>query len=209
MSDITIAGATFSDVTKIQIPKSGSGTAEFLEVSGSQEITENNTYDVSALAQVVVNVAGGGGGGGWETESGTWTPAADTEHYTDGIPYSNPHSSRPDLILMVDATGTALPTQSPAYAAFINFETLLGSKFPFSGSTLRSIGFVDYAATSSSTSTTYGGKGVNDSTGSTVLYASFFTSNSKFFPYTFANGASLSFRAGRTYKWLALWKPQS
>lgn len=65
MSDITIAGATFSDVTKIQIPKSGSGTAEFVEVSGSQEITQNNTYDVSALAQVVVNVSGGGGGGGY------------------------------------------------------------------------------------------------------------------------------------------------
>jgi len=62
MSDITIAGATFSDVTKIQIPKSGSGTAEFVEVSGSQEITQNDTYDVSALAQVVVNVSGGGGG---------------------------------------------------------------------------------------------------------------------------------------------------
>ena len=73
MSDITIAGATFSDVTKIQIPKSGSGTAEFLEVSGSQEITQNDTYDVSALAQVVVNVAGGGGGGDLEEKSVTIT----------------------------------------------------------------------------------------------------------------------------------------
>lgn len=46
-------------------------------VSGSQTFTSNNTYDVTNLASVVVNVSGGGGGGGGtaaQVETATATP---------------------------------------------------------------------------------------------------------------------------------------
>ena len=46
-------------------------------VSGSQTFTTNNTYDVTNLASVVVNVSGGGGGGGGtaaKVETATATP---------------------------------------------------------------------------------------------------------------------------------------
>lgn len=59
--NISLLGATYSEVSGVTLPKSGGGTATFPWVEGSQTVTENNTYDVTNLAQLVVNVAGGGG----------------------------------------------------------------------------------------------------------------------------------------------------
>ena len=59
--NISLLGATYSGVSGVTLPKSGGGTATFPFVEGSQTITTNNTYDVTNLAQVVVNVSGGGG----------------------------------------------------------------------------------------------------------------------------------------------------
>lgn len=58
--DITLLGATYSSVSGVTLPKSGGGTATFPYVEGSQTITTNDTYDVTDLAQVIVNVSGGG-----------------------------------------------------------------------------------------------------------------------------------------------------
>lgn len=60
--NISLLGATYNAVSGVQLPTSGGGTATFPFVEGSQTITTNNTYDVTNLAQVVVNVSGGGGG---------------------------------------------------------------------------------------------------------------------------------------------------
>lgn len=60
--NISLLGAVYSSVSGIQLPTSGGGTATFPWVEGSQTITTNNTYDVTNLASVVVNVSGGGGG---------------------------------------------------------------------------------------------------------------------------------------------------
>ena len=60
--NISLLGATYSGVTGVTLPKSGGGTATFPWVEGSQTITTNNTYDVTNLASVTVNVSGGGGG---------------------------------------------------------------------------------------------------------------------------------------------------
>lgn len=43
--------------------------------SGSQTVTENGTYDVTALAEMVVNVSGGGGGGASNVVIGTFKSA--------------------------------------------------------------------------------------------------------------------------------------
>lgn len=61
--NISLLGATYNAVSGVQLPTSGGGTATFPFVEGSQTITTNNTYDVTNLAQVVVNVSGGGGSG--------------------------------------------------------------------------------------------------------------------------------------------------
>lgn len=58
--NISLLGATYSSVAGVTLPKQGGGTATFPWVEGSQTVTENDTYDVTNLAQLVVNVSGGG-----------------------------------------------------------------------------------------------------------------------------------------------------
>jgi len=58
--NISLLGATYSGVSGVTLPKQGGGTATFPWVEGSENITSNNTYDVTNLAQVVVAVPGGG-----------------------------------------------------------------------------------------------------------------------------------------------------
>lgn len=59
--DISLLGATYSGVAGVTLPKSGGGTATFPWVEGSETKTANGTYDVTNLAELVVNVSGGGG----------------------------------------------------------------------------------------------------------------------------------------------------
>lgn len=61
MANVTLWGASYSNVPSVKLPQTGGGTVEFHEVSGSQNITANGTYDVTSKAEVVVNVSGGGG----------------------------------------------------------------------------------------------------------------------------------------------------
>lgn len=58
--NITWLGNSYSDVGFVDFPKTGGGLATFFDVGGSQQISQNGTYDVSALAEVVVDVTGGG-----------------------------------------------------------------------------------------------------------------------------------------------------
>lgn len=57
---ISLWGAVYSAVPGVTLPTSGGGEATFQWVEGSQTISENGTYDVTALEEVVVNVSGGG-----------------------------------------------------------------------------------------------------------------------------------------------------
>lgn len=57
--NISLLGATYSGVTGVTLPKSGGGTATFPWVEGSETKTANGTYDVTNLAELVVNVSGG------------------------------------------------------------------------------------------------------------------------------------------------------
>lgn len=58
--NISLMGATYSGVKGVTLPKSGGGTATFPWVEGSETKTANGTYDVTNLAQLIVNVSGGG-----------------------------------------------------------------------------------------------------------------------------------------------------
>lgn len=59
--NISLMNATYSAVAGVTLPKSGGGTATFPWVEGSETKTQNGTYDVTNLAELVVNVSGGGG----------------------------------------------------------------------------------------------------------------------------------------------------
>lgn len=61
MKNITLLGASYSDVPAVQLPRTEGGTATFYDASETETITANGTYDVTYDASVVVNVSGGGG----------------------------------------------------------------------------------------------------------------------------------------------------
>lgn len=63
--NISLMNAIYSAVSGVTLPKSGGGTATFPWVEGSETKTQNGTYDVTNLAEVVVNVSGGGGSSSW------------------------------------------------------------------------------------------------------------------------------------------------
>ena len=87
MANITLLGASYTDVPAVDLPATGGGTARFHEVSGSQSITTNGTYDVTTKAEVVVNVSGGGGA--TNLIQGSFTLTQDTEGaYNITIPYN-------------------------------------------------------------------------------------------------------------------------
>ncbi len=58
--NISLWGASYSDVPSVVLPKTGGGTATFYDEVGSTTLTSNGTYSVTGLASVVVNVSGGG-----------------------------------------------------------------------------------------------------------------------------------------------------
>ena len=104
--NISLMGATYSSVAGVTLPKDGGGTATFPWVEGSETKTENGTYNVTNLEQLVVNVSGGGGAS--NIRQGTFTTGStgataetfDTGYtgsgypiamfiYVDGGPYNN------------------------------------------------------------------------------------------------------------------------
>lgn len=57
--NISLMGANYPSVEGVTLPKQGGGTATFPWVEGSETKTENGTYNVTNLAELVVNVSGG------------------------------------------------------------------------------------------------------------------------------------------------------
>lgn len=58
--NLTIFGTTYSNVAGFKATDTDSNTKTFIRPTGSETKTVNGTYDVTNLAQLVVNVSGGG-----------------------------------------------------------------------------------------------------------------------------------------------------
>ena len=205
--NISLLGATYSGVVGVTLPTSGGGTATFPWVEGSETKTENGTYDVTNLAQLVVNVAGGGGSG-LEYETGTYEPASDIARPT--ITWSKTHSEAPFFVLFVDATGTAHSATNSSYVfAFVDYYKLYGTGVPYSSSGFRyATAFYNYRGTSTSSISTGGticSYNSNNTSSSGSSYPRYWASPTDFHPYT--GNTSRYWRSGRTYKWIAVWKP--
>lgn len=199
--NISLLGATYSGVSGVSLPQSGGSTATFPWVEGSETKTENGTYDVASLAQLVVNVAGGGG---LTYETGTYTPSEDIARPT--INFTNSHTDTPILVMFADATGTDHTVTNSNYACIIaNINGFTGGGVPSSATSNRRYGVASYVYRSSS-SPSQGASGItsltSSSSGSGLKY---WVTNTGFIP----SSASTSryWRTGRTYKWIAVWKP--
>ena len=198
--DIQLMGATYQAVSGVTLPVAGGGTATFPFGEGSQTITTNNTYDVTSLAQVIVNVAGGGGGLTYET--GTYSPAEDIQRPT--ISFANSHSTRPFCVLIEDAGGSSL-AEANSMLAFT-----LVSWYDFTGTSIYGSATVQYYGREqhtykASSLISSGGNTIEALTGTGSTKMPYFLTEDGFSPST--GGTARYFRSGRTYKWIAVWAP--
>lgn len=203
--NISLLGATYSAVAGVTLPKSGGGTATFPWVEGSETVTQNGTFDVTNLAQMVVNVAGGGGSG-LEYEEGELTLSADSSRLT--VSFANSHSEAPALIAFVDATNTANTATYTNWSwVWFDFYKLWGNRIYYSSSAMRyAIAYYTYRANSTSSlsvASTLCQNNSDSSSASGTSYPKYWATNTEFHPYS--NSTSRYWRSGRTYKWIAIW----
>lgn len=199
--DIQLMGATYQAVSGVTLPVAGGGTATFPFVEGSQTITTNNTYDVTSLAQVIVNVAGGGGSG-LTYETGTYTPTEDTASAT--ISFANSHSTRPIFTVIYDASSsTEAPSASSIlYLSYVNWYDYDGTIiYTSSSSPLYGIQSNAYKT---STASTYGVKDITSLSSTSNSGLEYWLHTNGFYAYI---SSSRKFRSGHNYKWIAVWKP--
>ena len=204
--NISLLGATYSGVAGVTLPQSGGGTATFPWVEGSETKTVNGTYDVTNLAQIIVNVAGGGSGLKYET--GEYTPSSDIARPT--ITFSNSHTEAPVFVLFSDMTRTAhSATDSNYNFMYCDFYKLWGHGIPYSASGFRyAVVYYSYRASSTTSVSSSGFLIPNNSdstSSSSTSYPRYWVSPTDFHPYSASN--SRYWRSGRTYKWIAVWKP--
>lgn len=201
---ISLLGATYSDVSGVELPVSGGGTASFPFVEGSQTVTTNGTYDVTALASLIVNVSGGGG---LEYETGTYKPSADISRPT--ISFANTHSKPPVIIVFADGSETPanISTYTSISFVFADVYKLFGKGVPRSTSAIGYSIYL-YERRGSGTSIGYGGgttaNSSDDTDDSSTSYSRYFATESNFKPY--GGSSSYYWRATQTYNWIAVWK---
>jgi hypothetical protein len=174
-------------------------------VSGSQTFTENGTVDVTTLAQAVINVTGGGSG--LEYETGTWEPESDIAR--GAISFTNTHTEAPILVALSDSNAENSTTAN-TNVLFVYFDPykIFGTGYPYTASAFRyAIAYFSYRGTSSTSAGSLMISHNSDSTtNSGTSYTRYWASPTDFHPYS--NSTSRYWRGGRTYKWIAVWKPK-
>ena len=187
--------------------------------SGNKTITQNGTdIDVVGYSTVTVNVpsatggsitqdqngylvlspdGGGGGGGGLEYEEGTFTPTSDINNYS--ISFSNSHANRPYHIIVTDVTGTPQSVSGGLLVWMCSTWYDAFGQAVEAGNETAFYGRIQYAVGG----TSYGMSGQNftliDGTSTSAI--SRYVSNTGFQLYT------ITCKANRTYKWIAVWPP--
>lgn len=156
----------------------------------------------------ITGILSPGGGGGLEYETGTWTPTEDVVEYI--IPFANTHTVAPFYYMIADATGTYDDALNSNYSVTYNN---LGQAFAspiYAGSS--SIQYGEVRVTSRNTNTSSFSK---ISSNLLYPYTSTGTASGSFPRYwateigikAYGYNDSYYWRAGRTYKWIAVWAP--
>lgn len=165
-----------------------------------------------AIGKYFYTVAGvktqGTASGGMVYETGTYTTSSDIAR--PSINFSGTYNDSPVLVAFYDATGTVHTTTNTNYV-FVFFDSwkLFGQPYPYSSSAFR-YETAHYVYRTNNTSSLSASAYViannsDDSGDSDVTYAKYWVTNTGFHPYS--NSTSRYWRSGRTYKWIAVWKP--
>lgn len=177
-------------------PGSGSVTVESLSV------TQNGTYTAptgKAYSPVTVNVSGGGG---LVYEEGIYEPDEDISD--DWISFNGTHTQAPFYYQIWDVSETAFSINSNYFVGYNNGAQLFGG-FPVSGQygvvSIRGVGSTGSTLSGATALTTQYTDSSDTSTGNSRYWAK------ETGIRAYANSTSRYWKAGRTYKWIAVWTP--
>lgn len=190
-----------SEITRLQGAKADIKTAiqnKGVTVPSNALLDDFDTY----IAQI-----SSGGVTGLVYETGTYTPSADIAR--PEISFTNQHTTSPIFIAFFDTTGTYDGTTYSNFTwTYVDSYKIWNNGYSPS-SELTYYGLVCYVyRTSNSTSLTSTYKNFeynsDNSKDDTTSCAKYYATNTSFKPYTLAT--TRYWRAGRTYKWIAVWK---
>ena len=209
---VEIAGVLFNNVPYIQCPDGNGVYHRFLDTTipsnaaAASDITQGKLAYVNGL---LVTGTASGGGGGLEYETGTWTTPTDV--LKTSILFSDTHSVAPFYFMVSDETEEYYSTTSSVYnICYYNFHQLFGVAYNVNNNGTYHYGYVYRRWRNSSTGITGGVI--------TLLYP--YTDSGYIYntyPRNWVNETGITaqsssveyFRAGRIYKWIAVWAPTS
>lgn len=185
-----------SEISRLQTAKGNIKTA--IESKG---VTVSSATTLDGYAALINSI-----NAGLEYEEGTYTPESDIARPT--INFNNTHTEPPIFVAMYDATDDYDTTTTKNWGfLYFDFYKAWGIGYPYNSSSKRyEIVTYTYRGTSTSsiscTSTQISAN--SDSATTSSNSAKYFVTNTNFKPYS--NSTSRYWKAGRTHKWIAIWK---
>ena len=226
--NITLLGASYSDVPSVLLPKTGGGTASFTDVTDTTATASDvalGTYFYTAAGVKTAGTASGyvtqdqsgfivlppdgGGLAALEYEQGIWSPESDVVEAV--ISFTKTHTTAPFYYVISDVENAYDSTTYTNYAVvYCNHHQLFGSTI-YPSSTSANYGIVCYryrttGSTSLGTGTTALTYPYTNEGSSTSSYSRFWATESGIKASTVATTARY-WRTGHDYKWLAVWNP--
>lgn len=211
-----------------EINRISGNVSDALDAIEDKGVTIPSGANSDDLADLIAQITGGGGvggitqdqdgylvlssdapspapGGGLEYEMGTWSPSEDVSR--PSISFTNTHTSVPLYIMIADATGDSLTSTYTNIAWSFSYNYIfIGDATPVSPN--PRYGQVVYMYRGANDTTTYSTVDslmYNTSDETNANYVRYWATETDFKPST--NNTSRYWRAGRTYKWIAVWAP--